>query len=118
VIESNELTWRKTAHGFVLHRQNRGRALLAVVPDDTYLGMWRVRLPDGRLSNLTNISRAKDAAVSIALAILNHHQKSNRDIRSEASPARRNRSPLPWAPSDRSKSPAALPANVVREGAP
>ncbi len=27
-----------------------------------YLGMWRVQWPDGRLSDMTNLTRAKDAA--------------------------------------------------------
>jgi hypothetical protein len=32
-----------------------------VVPDATHPGMWRVRWPDGRLSDMTNLTRAKDA---------------------------------------------------------
>jgi hypothetical protein len=32
-----------------------------VVPDATRRGMWRVRWPDGRLSDMTNLTRAKDA---------------------------------------------------------
>jgi hypothetical protein len=32
-----------------------------VVPDAARPGMWRVRWPDGSLSDMTNISRAKDA---------------------------------------------------------
>jgi hypothetical protein len=34
---------------------------LKVVPDATRPGMWRVRWPDGRLSDMTNITRGKDA---------------------------------------------------------
>jgi len=33
--------------------------------------MYRVRLPDGRLTDIVNLTRAKDAAVSLALASLN-----------------------------------------------
>jgi hypothetical protein len=33
--------------------------------------MWRVRLPDGSLTDMVNRTRAKDAAVSIALRLLN-----------------------------------------------
>ncbi len=33
-----------------------------LVPDDVYPGMWRVQWPDGRLSDMTNFSRAADAA--------------------------------------------------------
>ena len=32
-----------------------------LVPDSTHPGMWRVRWPDGRLSDMTNLTRAKDA---------------------------------------------------------
>ena len=32
-----------------------------VVPDAAHRGMWRVRWPDGRLSDMTNLARAKDA---------------------------------------------------------
>jgi hypothetical protein len=31
------------------------------VPDAPHPGMWRVRWPDGRLSDMTNLTRAKDA---------------------------------------------------------
>lgn len=32
-----------------------------VAPDAAHPGMWRVRWPDGRLSDMTNLTRAKDA---------------------------------------------------------
>jgi hypothetical protein len=32
-----------------------------VVPDAAHTGMWRVRWPDGRPSDMTNLTRAKDA---------------------------------------------------------
>jgi len=31
------------------------------VPDAALPGMWRVRWPDGRVSDMTNLTRAKDA---------------------------------------------------------
>jgi hypothetical protein len=36
-----------------------------VVPDAVYSGLWRVRMPEGRLSDMLNLARAKDAAVHI-----------------------------------------------------
>jgi hypothetical protein len=42
-----------------------GRLLATVEPDR------RARLRDGRLTDMVNLSRAKDAAVSLALADLN-----------------------------------------------
>jgi hypothetical protein len=38
--------------------------------------MWRVKMPSGKLSDMTNLVRAKDAAMSIAVAILNREQKA------------------------------------------
>ena len=32
-----------------------------LVADAAHPGMWRVRWPDGRLSDMTNLTRAKDA---------------------------------------------------------
>jgi hypothetical protein len=32
-----------------------------LIPDTTYPGMWRVQWPDGRLSDMVNLTRAKDA---------------------------------------------------------
>ena len=48
-------------HGFEL-RLPTGRLLATVVPDANHAGMYRVRTPDGHLSDMVNISRAKDAA--------------------------------------------------------
>jgi hypothetical protein len=45
------------------------RPVLRIEPDLTYSGMWRVRLPSGTLSEMANLSRAKDAALDIAEGI-------------------------------------------------
>jgi hypothetical protein len=39
--------------------------------DPDWDGMWRVRMPNGNVSDMVNLTRAKDAAQSIALASLN-----------------------------------------------
>ena len=42
--------------------------------------MWRVQHPNGTLSDMVNLTRAKDAAISVTLAILNKpalHVKQN-----------------------------------------
>jgi hypothetical protein len=41
----------------VSNRQLRSK----VVPDSTYPNMYRVRWPDGRLSDMVNLTRANDA---------------------------------------------------------
>jgi hypothetical protein len=45
--------------------------MATIVPDSTWPGMWRVRMPDGHLTDMVNLTRAKDAAQSLALAVLN-----------------------------------------------
>ena len=51
-----------------------------MVPDAVYPDMWRVALTDGSLSDMTNLTRAKDAAVVMA----------------DRGPPRRNQSQLRW----------------------
>jgi hypothetical protein len=38
--------------------------------------MWRVRMPDGHLIDMLNLSRAKEAAASHALATLTRRQEA------------------------------------------
>jgi hypothetical protein len=40
--------------------------LMTPLPDDAWPGMWRIQWPDGRCSDMANLSRAKDAAAAIA----------------------------------------------------
>jgi hypothetical protein len=63
----NELAWKNDA----LYLRGRRRRLIAIAPDGQWPGMWRVRYPDGGLSDMVNLSRAKDAAAAEALRILN-----------------------------------------------
>lgn len=60
--------------GYRLFVRRSGRPLATIVPDTEWPGMWRVRMPDGRLSDMVNLTRAKDAALSLALAVLNHRK--------------------------------------------
>ena len=48
----------------------RGRMLALVVPDAKWSGMYRVHHM-GKITDMVNLTRAKDAAISIALAQLN-----------------------------------------------
>jgi hypothetical protein len=61
------LQWK----GDGLHLDGKGRGVVRIVPDKTYADMWRVELPDSRLSDMVNRARAKDAAVALACAALN-----------------------------------------------
>jgi len=43
-----------------------------IVPDEKYpTVMWRVERPDGTLTDMVNRARAKDAAITIGLKLLN-----------------------------------------------
>jgi hypothetical protein len=48
------------------------RVTATIEPDAKWPGMWRVRF-GRRLSDMANLSRARDAAISIALRGLNAH---------------------------------------------
>jgi hypothetical protein len=52
-------------------RLTSGRLLATVEPDGNFLGMFRIRLPSGHLTDMVNLTRAKDAAISMALTDLN-----------------------------------------------
>ena len=43
------------------------KPLAWVVPDERWPKMWRIHWPDGSISEMVNLSRAKDAAVVICL---------------------------------------------------
>jgi hypothetical protein len=46
------------------------RALIQIERDSKYPDMWRVVRPDGSLTDIVNMTRAKDAAMSLALRAL------------------------------------------------
>ena len=68
VFSSNALNWK----GDWLY--NKSRRLVRIVRDEKYPTMWRVQMPDGRLTDMVNRTRAKDAANSAALRILNDEE--------------------------------------------
>jgi hypothetical protein len=55
-------------------RLKTGRILAVVVADDKWPNMYRVQIPGGDISDMANLSRAKDAAISLALADLRRSQ--------------------------------------------
>jgi hypothetical protein len=71
VFASSDLTWR----GDKLCLS--GKALVVVVPDENYSGMWRIQTGT-KLSDMVNRSRARDAARSVAVALLNGGRYSGR----------------------------------------
>ena len=52
-------------------RLKTGRLLATVEPDAKWPKMYRVRLSNGHLTDMMNLTRAKDAALSLAMDALN-----------------------------------------------
>jgi hypothetical protein len=72
-VWANEaLSWK----GHRLFLKEESAPLAEIVPDTQWRGMWRVLLPDGSLSDIVNITRAQDAARSLALLALNRPKKA------------------------------------------
>jgi hypothetical protein len=74
VTGRDRLVWRTDGRALSLHLHRSRRALIRVEPDGRWPGMFRIRSADG-LSDMTNLSRAKDAAVATALRSLNTVQE-------------------------------------------
>ena len=55
---------------------NLSLVLASIELDQIRPGKWRVRLPDGHLTDMVNLSRAQDAAASLALSVLNRHREA------------------------------------------
>jgi hypothetical protein len=66
IVGARELDWK----GDWLYFGQR--KLVRIVPDEKYpTVMWRVERPDGTLTDMVNRARAKDAAITIGLKLLN-----------------------------------------------
>ena len=52
-------------------RLHLGTQLVAAIVEAERPKMYRIKTPDGRLSDMVNLSRAKDAALTLALGALN-----------------------------------------------
>ena len=62
-----KLNWKFEDGSYVLYRQGSRAPVLCVVPDKTYPAMWRIKTKAGVLSDMVNLSRAKDAAFGLAM---------------------------------------------------
>jgi hypothetical protein len=62
----------KIIHSFLVTTERKDNArsggALGIAPDAAWPNMWRVKLPNGLLSDMVNLTRAKDAAVSLGRA--------------------------------------------------
>jgi hypothetical protein len=70
--DRHDLTWK----GNQLHIVGRRNPVAEIVPDSRWPKMWRYRLlPAGELSDMANLSRAKDAAAAVAIADLGRSKR-------------------------------------------
>ena len=69
VTPASALTWR-----IAIYLRDRGKPLATVEPDTQYAGMWRIHMPDGWVSDMANLSRAKEAAIRSVLFVLNRKE--------------------------------------------
>jgi hypothetical protein len=64
------LSSSRTSYGYAITLAGKRAALVRVLPDGQYSGMWRVEELDGSLSDKVNLSRAIEAAKGRALGII------------------------------------------------
>jgi hypothetical protein len=60
--------WRQTGGVWRLIRSSR--VVAVVTPDPRFPSMFQIKFPDGSISDIVNLTRAKDAALSLADAVL------------------------------------------------
>jgi hypothetical protein len=46
----------------------RRRTVATIIPDQKWPGMWRVQLPNGHITDMVSLTRAKDAAYANAVS--------------------------------------------------
>jgi hypothetical protein len=84
-----ELTWKFADGIHTLHRGGSKTPVIAVVPDKIYPTMWRIKHRDGKLSDMVNLTRARDAAITFAM---NDYRQKTKGVRAVEAP--RTRSPV------------------------
>jgi hypothetical protein len=60
IVGRDRLNWRSNGYGFCLFHDTSRRSLISIKPDARY--PTRIRYPNGEISDVVNLSRAKAAA--------------------------------------------------------
>ena len=83
---------------YSLHYGSAKHPVAEVVPDKTYPGMWRMRWPDGRVSDMANLTRAKDAVACFgeSLERKRRGRQRSRNDRTCVKASHTNRSNSKW----------------------
>ncbi len=82
-----DFAWRECPDGWALRAIGHRSAIVHVVPDGVWPGMWRIRYRDGRLSDMANLSWARDSAVAAAMRLLDPRRQAEQSV-SRAPPMR------------------------------
>jgi hypothetical protein len=97
IVSRQALTWEGNTLFF------KRRKMAGIEQDARYPKMWRVKYPDGRLSGMVNLTRARDAATVLALAALNSRGE---ETGAAAPPMRFAGEPVPGQPGEGNNAPA------------
>jgi hypothetical protein len=69
MYDSKDLEWK--GNRLTVLSRGRNSPAVEIIPDAQWPGMWRVKRPDGSVTDMVNRSRARDAAKAILLGVLN-----------------------------------------------
>jgi hypothetical protein len=86
IVGCDRLNWRHADGRLFLYYGNNRNPLLTVEPDSQYAGMYRIRFPDGGLSDMANLTRAKDAAIAFALRSFNSGNSGTQETGAQETP--------------------------------
>ena len=75
IISASAFRWRGTRLYF------NEKIIARIIADETCPKMWRVVRPDGSLSDMANITRARDAALAQGLRDLNAKETAPEGLR-------------------------------------
>jgi hypothetical protein len=73
--DNDDLVWR--GDQLALKGTARTSPIVKLIQDANYSGMWRIKTPDGAVSDLVNRARAREAARSTLLGILRQRLASS-----------------------------------------
>ena len=90
IVGCDRLNWRHADGQLFLHHGNNRNPLLTVERDLEYTGMYRIRFPDGGVSDMANLTRAKDAAIALALQSLNSGNSGTEETGRKKGPDKRS----------------------------
>ena len=104
IVGGDRLCWRRDGSALALYHGKSQNTLVHIEPDPIWPGMFRVRSRVA-VSDLCNLTRAKDAAFAIALRHLNSEVQEKRSDGTHIR-ARRSGVAFPPQPSDHPRTPA------------